>query len=662
MEQQAHDYQQWLSQAKLKGHCGICKCLKAPDSVHVRPFRDVPIQQRQARREQQWYSKWKVVDSPRPNGERERLRYEGIVQARGWEDLDPHVVMKKLQRLPQKACGPDGISYSMLKNLPIEGVIELCHMLRTWELAGRLPDQVCTTLVSLLPKKVDIERPISLTSVMYRTWFKLRWDKLRHWQNSIGQRLPWERSLPGTQVLQVALMRLLKCEVGRATGRQVVSLLIDLQSFYDAVMLEQLLHLCEPLDFPPAVLNMVYEVYSGPRLLQAEGVTSSSVHCERGMLAGCPAAPLVAKLILAPVLQSFQAKYPRATVDVWVDDISMDFTGEDAHVVSKEALAGFDDIKQGLESVGLQLSASKTGFLTSTVEAKESINLHRSEHQPKAHDLLKDLGLDSSGGRRRRIGTLQKRMLKGSGRQSKLLHLKLRSRPVRIRVWKTSIHSVVGFGVEAQGLAPQRMRTLRQQLARHGGLQKKGSVDIVFDNMGACRTLKTLLWSASSKPCTMVRAWPEKQKGELMPAWRVSWRRLQAAAHPWMVVAGPMAALQVYLVQMGWDASVLDASSFGCARCWCKLPLRCSKAALEHMTASKCTYGQLAEFEMQLRTRVHTSDQLVWRRGSWLECRGCKKISREQDGRVQAWLSQVCQTKKGQQVLAFGPKSSSSET
>ena len=33
---------------------------------------------------------------------------------------------------------------------------------------------------------------------------------------------------------------------------------------------------------------------------------------------------------------------------------------------------------------------------------------------------------------------------------------------------------------------------------------------------------------------------------------------LQAAAHPWIVVAGPMAALQVYLMEMGWDASVLD--------------------------------------------------------------------------------------------------------
>ena len=559
MEQQAHDYQQWLSQAKLRGHSGIYKCLRAPDTVHVRPFRDVPIQQRQAKREQQWYSKWQIVESPRPNGERERLRYEGIVQARGWEDLDPHLVFKKLQKLPQKACGPDGISYSMLRNLPLEGVIELCHMLRTWELAGRLPDQVCTTLVLLLPKKVDIERPISLTSVLYRTWFKLRWDKLKHWQHTIGQRLPWERSLPGTQVLQVALMRLLKCEVGRATGRQVVSLLIDLQNFYDAVLLEQLLHLWEPLEFPPAVMNMVYEVYSGPRLLQAEGVTSSPVHCERGMLAGCPAAPLVAKLVLAPVLQSFQAKYPRATVDVWVDDISMDFTGDDPHVVSKEALAGFDEIKKGLESVGLQLSPSKTGFLTSTIEAKKSINLHRLEHQPKAHDLLKDLGLDSSGGRRRRIGTQQRRLLKGSGRQSKLLHLKLRSRPVRIRVWKTSIHSAVGFGVEAQGLAPQRMRTLRQQLARHGGLQKKGSVDIVFDQHVHLQDPQDVAVERQLKAMhQLVRAWPEKQRGELMSAWRVSWRRLQAAAHPWMVVAGPMAALQVYFLQMGWDASVLD--------------------------------------------------------------------------------------------------------
>ena len=66
--------------------------------------------------------------------------------------------------------------------------------------------------------------------------------------------------MPGMQVLHVALMRLLKCEVGKAIGRHVISLLVDLQCFYDSVTLAQLLELWEPLDFPPAVLNAVYEI------------------------------------------------------------------------------------------------------------------------------------------------------------------------------------------------------------------------------------------------------------------------------------------------------------------------------------------------------------------------------------------------------------------
>ena len=128
-------------------------------------------------------------------------------------------------------------------------------------------------------------------------------------------------------------MRLFKCEVGRAVGRHVVSLLIDLQCFYDSVELAQLLHLWGPLDFPAVHANFLYEVYSGPRMLQAEQVASSPVHCKRGILAGCPMAPLVAKLVLAPVIEDFVKQHPRSSVDVWVDEISVDFTGQEAQEV-----------------------------------------------------------------------------------------------------------------------------------------------------------------------------------------------------------------------------------------------------------------------------------------------------------------------------------------
>ena len=135
LEQQAVEYQKWVSQATLKGQSGIYRSLQAPDMVHVRPFRNAPVQQ--------WHGRWQALAKPKESGERERLRWEGIVQARAWEDLDPHDVMKKLRKVPQKASGPDGISYAMLKNLRVEGVTDLCNVLRRWELAGRLLDQVC---------------------------------------------------------------------------------------------------------------------------------------------------------------------------------------------------------------------------------------------------------------------------------------------------------------------------------------------------------------------------------------------------------------------------------------------------------------------------------------------------------------------------------------
>ena len=82
LQQQSQDFQAWLSQASLKGQSGIYKCLKAPDAIHVRPFRDVPLQDRQQLREKQWYDQWQVIDKPEASAARERLRQEGIIQAR----------------------------------------------------------------------------------------------------------------------------------------------------------------------------------------------------------------------------------------------------------------------------------------------------------------------------------------------------------------------------------------------------------------------------------------------------------------------------------------------------------------------------------------------------------------------------------------------------
>ena len=128
------------------------------------------------------------------------------------------------------------------------------------------------------------------------------------------------------------------------------------------------------------------------------------------------------------------------------------------------------------------MSLAKTGYLASSNDCKREITLLRKEGQPTCSRALERFrpgfkwGSSEEDWQRSR-----KRLLKAGRRNAKLSHLKIKARPIRIRVWKTSVHSAACYGLEAQGIAPQRLQTLRTQLARHGGLQKGGSVDVVYD-------------------------------------------------------------------------------------------------------------------------------------------------------------------------------------
>ena len=103
----------------------------------------------------------------------------------------------------------------------------------------------------------------------------------------------------------------------------------------------------------------------------------------------------------------------------------------------------------------------------------------------------------------------------------------------------------------------------------------------------------------------------------------------------------------------------ISATSFGCKRCWAKIPLRSGKAALTSMQQSVCLYGPKTEAELGLRSRVHTTHE-IWRRGAWLECKRCGRTTKEIQGKVQTWLSQLCQKGGGQRTLQFVQHSSES--
>lgn len=71
----------------------------------------------------------------------------------------------------------------------------------------------------MLAKNKKVERPIALTSVLYRTWCRLRKNILDQWQLQLPRHIDYDRARPGATALHVALERLLRQESNKTLSK-----------------------------------------------------------------------------------------------------------------------------------------------------------------------------------------------------------------------------------------------------------------------------------------------------------------------------------------------------------------------------------------------------------------------------------------------------------
>ena len=115
-------------------------------------------------------------------------------------------------------------------------------------------------------------------------------------------------------------------------------------------------------------------------------------------------------------LEALVKAHPAVSLQTWVDDVSFDIHSRDADFAAREAVGAFRTLKWQMEEAGLRLNTDKTGFLTSSKEAARARTALLQEGDPEHYDILRDLGVDSTAGRRRRVTQIRKRFLKGKGR------------------------------------------------------------------------------------------------------------------------------------------------------------------------------------------------------------------------------------------------------
>ena len=193
-----------------------------------------------------------------------RLKTEAIRQRQEWEDITSRQLKKAIKQMADKTGGPDGLTVPMLKSLSEAEIGEMVSRLNHWETSGKMPQAVTTSLVAMLPKKIDKERPIALTSMAYRVWCKVRWDKFQQWSSTYSVSSPWDRAQKASSSLDISLKRLITYEGIKARQQHGITLLLDLKEFYERVDLDSLVTQASHHGFPAVLLQGALQIYTGP--------------------------------------------------------------------------------------------------------------------------------------------------------------------------------------------------------------------------------------------------------------------------------------------------------------------------------------------------------------------------------------------------------------
>ena len=252
---------------------------------------------------------------------------------------------KVLRKMTKKAVGADGVSAQMFRALKPDQVALVAQAFREWEATGRMPETVTMTLVTLLAKKETEERPIGLTSYAYRAWCKTRYQLYEEWARQYKAAAPWDRAVKGLSSLEVAVTRVMKGELHRQSGKTGITLLLDLKGFYENVSHTALVEAAFKHQYPPLLLHGAMQVYRGKRHVCAEHMISAPIVATKGIVAGCPLAPGLSKLIMHDVVAPIWHGSPKCHVDLYIDDTGFDIVSQDAKVCARQSLPGVDQDK-----------------------------------------------------------------------------------------------------------------------------------------------------------------------------------------------------------------------------------------------------------------------------------------------------------------------------
>ena len=190
-------------------------------------------------------------------------------------------------------------------------------------------------------------------------------------------------------------------------------------------------------------------------MLVADEICSETLRPAKGILAGRPFATVMAKIYLWDLTRDALLNQRPFQITTWVDDVGMDTANRSCRAAAVHMVSCYSAFVAGLVPSGLDMAVEKSGFVVSSKELRRELRLLLRKLPgpvPKVYDVLKDLGLDCTLVRKRRLPTQKQRVAKAGKR---LWKLSIFYRGVRQRLYRTNAFPAQIWGQQHQGTAPR---------------------------------------------------------------------------------------------------------------------------------------------------------------------------------------------------------------
>lgn len=239
---------------------------------------------------------------------------------RGGDNLKPITgddIRKTLKRMsPHKALGADHWHPKELARLHHSFHDELAKLINETEKNGNWPEFIRQCITSLMPKpKAATEsqlRPIGILPYIYRIWMTHR----------RSQQTEWVKQIYGTNLSATdsAFLTALGHEQGKHDGKTFAMILLYCSKAYERINHETSHDRLIQSGLPAQIANLIFSMYSGPRVIALHGRISENTYPRAGLIAGCS----FAKDVLKVSNKGLHEQCHNTNIREYVDDLILD--------------------------------------------------------------------------------------------------------------------------------------------------------------------------------------------------------------------------------------------------------------------------------------------------------------------------------------------------